>query len=101
MLATTSNVETSKKKKSSPEAKKKIVRQRNQSDSEVQRQNSAVESGSGGLWAGGAPSGVGESSSPQSLFNLPHWRHQTSPMSGPSPAMTELANLVRFSFLSA
>ena len=40
---------------------------------------------------------AGDSSSSPSLLNLPHWRQQTSPVSGPSPAMTELANLVNFS----
>ena len=29
-----------------------------------------------------------------SIVHLPNWRQQTSPVSGPSPAMTELANLV-------
>ena len=78
-----------KKKKSSPEAKKKIVRHRNLSDNDViGRKN--VDICSGGNFVT-----TGDSSSSPSLLNLPHWRHQTSPMSGPSPVMTELANLVR------
>ena len=83
------NADISKKKKSSPEAKKKIVRHRNLSDNDVIGRKSDI-------WSGANVGGTtGESSSSPSLLNLPQWRHQTSPMSGPSPVMTELANLVR------